>query len=96
MPFLAFKSQILEHYVVNSILPSLQFWFCLSKWLDLENNFWVPNYATGLRSAEVFGTKFCSPVPNPGLSQIQNQIRDGDSDLILNKTKSNTETQIWF
>ena len=49
--FLAFKSQILENYVVNSILPSLQFWFCLSKWLHLENNFWVPNYATGLRSA---------------------------------------------
>ena len=48
--------------------------------------------------AEVFGTKFCSPVPNPVLSQIQNQnqIRDRDSDLILNKTKSNTETQFWF
>ena len=45
---------------------------------------------------EIFSTKFCSPVPNPGLGQIQNQIRDRDSDLILNKTKSNTETQIWF
>ena len=59
MAFLAFKSQILENYVVNSILPSLQFWFCLSKWLHLENNFWVPNYATGLRSA-ILPAKFCA------------------------------------
>ena len=49
--FLAFKSQILKHSVVDSILPSLWFWFCFSKWHNLENNFWVANYATGLRSA---------------------------------------------
>ena len=51
MAFLAFKSQILEHFVLNSILPTHLFWFGLSKWLYLENNFRVPNYATGLRSA---------------------------------------------
>ena len=47
---------------------------------------------------EVCGTNFWSPVPNPGLTKIpyQNQIHNRDSDLILNKTKSKIETQIWF
>ena len=47
---------------------------------------------------EVCGTNFFNPVPNPGLSKFpnQNQIQNRDSDLIQNKTKSKTETQIWF
>ena len=48
--------------------------------------------------AEVCGTNFFNPVPNPGLSKFpnQNQIQNRDSDLIQNKTKSKTETQIWL
>ena len=48
--------------------------------------------------SEVCGTNFFNPVPNPGLCKFpnQNQIQNRDSDLIQNKTKSKTETQIWF
>ena len=47
-------------------------------------------------ASEVFGTNFFNPVPNPGLNKFpnQNQIENRDSDLIQNKTKSKTETQI--
>ena len=36
------------------------------------------------------------PNPKPKLDCKQNQIQNWDSDLIQNKTKSKTETQIWL